>query len=67
MKFNRILASSRYITMVAVVGSLFGSAALLVYEAFVIIEMVVETITSYNLSPGTGSAICSVSAWRWRW
>ena len=51
MIFKRLLASSRYITLIAVVGSLVGSAALLVYEAFVIIDAVLETILSGSLSP----------------
>ena len=51
MPFKRVLASSRYITLIAVVGSLVGSAALLIYEAFVIIEAVFETIVSGSLSP----------------
>jgi uncharacterized membrane protein YqhA len=40
MLFKRVLASSRYFTLIAVVGSLVGSAALLIYEAFVIIDAV---------------------------
>ena len=51
MIFKRALASSRYITLIAVVGSLVGSAALLAYEAFVIGEAVLETILSGSLSP----------------
>lgn len=51
MLFKRLLASSRYITLIAVVGSLVGSAALLVYEAFVIGEAVLKTILSGSLSP----------------
>jgi uncharacterized membrane protein YqhA len=51
MLFKRVLASSRYVTLIAVVGSLVGSAALLVYEAFVILEAVFETIVSGSLSP----------------
>ena len=38
-------------TLIAVVGSLVGSAALLIYEAFVIIEAVFQTILSGSLSP----------------
>lgn len=47
---KRVLASSRYFALIAVVGSLVGSAALMVYEAFVIVEAVVETIGSGTLS-----------------
>ncbi len=48
---KRALGSSRYVALIAVVGSLVGSAALLVYEAFVIIDAVIETIGSNSLSP----------------
>lgn len=51
MPSKRVMASSRYVALIAVVGSLMGSAALLVYEAFVILDAVVETIRSYSLSP----------------
>jgi uncharacterized membrane protein YqhA len=51
MLFKRVLASSRYFTLIAVVGSLVGSAALLVYEAFVILKAVYETVVSGSLSP----------------
>jgi uncharacterized membrane protein YqhA len=51
MLFKRVLASTRYITLIAVVGSLVGSAALLIYEAFVIIDAVVDTVLSGSLSP----------------
>ncbi len=51
MLSRRLLASSRYVALIAVVGSLVGSVALLVYEAFVIIEAVIETASSDSLSP----------------
>ena len=51
MILRRVLAASRYFVLIAVVGSLVGSAALLVYEAFVIIEAVYETLVSGSLSP----------------
>ncbi len=51
MLTKRVLASSRYFALIAVVGSLVGSAALLVYEALVIIEAVIDTILSDSVSP----------------
>jgi uncharacterized membrane protein YqhA len=51
MLFKHVLAPSRYFVLIAVVGSLVGSAALLVYEAFVIIDAVFETLVSGSLSP----------------
>lgn len=51
MPLKRLLASSRYITLIAIVGSLVGSAALLIYEAFVILEAVYDTIVSDSVSP----------------
>ena len=51
MQSKRILASSRYIALIAIFGSLVGSAALLVYEALVIIDAVVDAIRVHSLSP----------------
>jgi uncharacterized membrane protein YqhA len=51
MLFRRLLGSSRYFTLIAIVGSLVGSAALLVYEAFVILRAVFDTIVSNDVSP----------------
>jgi uncharacterized membrane protein YqhA len=51
MFLKRVLAPSRYFVLIAVIGSLVGSAALLVYEAFVIIDAVLETLVSGSLSP----------------
>ena len=51
MLFKSVLASSRSFVLIAVIGSLVGSAALLVYEAFVIIEAVYGTLVSGSLSP----------------
>ena len=51
MLTKRVLASSRYFALIAVLGSLVGSAALLIYEALVIIEAVIDTILSDSVSP----------------
>lgn len=51
MQSKRVLASSRCFALIAILGSLLGSAALLVYEALVIIDAVVEAIRIHSLSP----------------
>jgi uncharacterized membrane protein YqhA len=51
MILKHLLAPSRYFVLIAVIGSLVGSAALLVYEAFVIIDAVFQTLVSGSLSP----------------
>lgn len=51
MPLKRVLGVSRYVVLIAIVGALIGSTALLVYEALVIGEAVIKTVQSYNLSP----------------
>jgi len=51
MLMKRTLTSSRYVALIAVVGALVGSIALLIYEAFVIADALVETVRSNSLSP----------------
>lgn len=51
MMFRRAVSSTRYITLIAVAGSLVGATALLLYEAFVIFDAVANVARSYRLSP----------------
>lgn len=51
MPLKRLLALSRYVILIAVVASLVGSTALLVYEVLVIANTVLDVIQNYSLSP----------------
>lgn len=51
MPLKRVLGLSRWVVLMAVVGSLLGATALMVYEVVVIAEAVVEIIRVYSLSP----------------
>ena len=51
MLLRRALGLSRYLALIAIVGAVVGSAALLVYEAIVIATAIVETIQTYAISP----------------
>ncbi|MCC6379035.1 MAG: YqhA family protein [Burkholderiales bacterium] len=48
---RRILASNRFITLIAVVGTFIGSSALIVYEAFVIGETLLDIVRTGDVSP----------------
>ena len=48
---KRVLSASRWFTLIAIVGALVGSTALLIYEAIVIVTAVVETIQADSISP----------------
>jgi uncharacterized membrane protein YqhA len=51
MPLKRLLSLSRYVIVIAVVASLVGSTALLVYEVLVIAHTVLDVIQNYSLSP----------------
>ena len=51
MLLKQALKASRYLVLIAVVCSLAGSAALLIYEAIVIGTALTEAIQSYAISP----------------
>jgi uncharacterized membrane protein YqhA len=51
MPLKRLLSLSRYVIVIAVVASLVGSTALLVYEVLVIANTVLDVIQNYSLSP----------------
>jgi uncharacterized membrane protein YqhA len=48
---RRILASSRYLVLIAVVGTFVGALTLLVYEAMVIANVVMDLIREGSASP----------------
>ena len=48
---KRVLTAGRFFTLIAIIGSLVGSTALLIYEAVVIVTAVVETIQANAISP----------------
>ena len=47
---RRVLASSRYVVLIAVVGTFVASLTLLVYEAFVVAEAVIRIIAESRVS-----------------
>ncbi|MBO9647880.1 MAG: YqhA family protein [Variovorax sp.] len=47
---RRILASSRYIMIIPIIGTFLGSMALIVYESFVLVATFIETIRSGAVS-----------------
>src|SRR5579864_1778792 len=47
---RRILASSRYIMLVPVIGTFFGSIALILYEAIVLSSNTVDTVRNGSVS-----------------
>jgi uncharacterized membrane protein YqhA len=48
---KRVLTAGRFMTLIAIIGSLVGSTALLIYEAVVIVTAVTETIQANAISP----------------
>ncbi len=48
---SKLFASSRYVVLIAVIGTLAASLVLLVYEALVVAEGVIEVIRKGALSP----------------
>ncbi len=48
---SKLFASSRYVVLIAVIGTLAASLVLLVYEALVVAEGVIEVIQKGALSP----------------
>ena len=51
MSLKRLLAASRFATLIVVFGTLVGSIALLVYEAIVIVTVVIDAAETYAMSP----------------
>jgi uncharacterized membrane protein YqhA len=54
---RRALASSRWIVLIAVIGTLLAAIALLVYEAIVVIETAVGVVRAGELSPKAAKAL----------
>ncbi len=54
---QRVLASSRYIVLIAVVASLVASVALIIYEAIVIAEVVFNAIREGGVLPKPGKTL----------
>jgi uncharacterized membrane protein YqhA len=54
---RRALAASRWIVLIAVVGTLLASISLLIYEAVVVVETAVETVRAGTLSPKAAKAL----------
>jgi uncharacterized membrane protein YqhA len=54
---RRIIASSRYIVFVAIIGTLLAAFALFIYEALVIIAFIIETIRSGTISSTAGKTL----------
>ena len=48
--FNRIVASSRYLMIIAVLGVLLAATALLIYGAITTIDLVRDTIVASKVS-----------------
>jgi uncharacterized membrane protein YqhA len=48
---RRVLASSRYIMLIPVIGTFVGSLALMVYEGLVLIDAIVRVIREGTVSP----------------
>jgi len=56
---RRVLASSRYVVLIAVLGSFVASVTLLVYEGVVVVEAVVRIIAKGQIS-AEGAKILAV-------
>jgi len=54
---SRALASSRYIVLVAVIGTLVASIALIIYEAIVVAQAVIDVIREGSVSLKTSKAL----------
>lgn len=54
---RRVLASSRYIVFVAIVGTFVASLALLVYEAIVVATVVADVVRESSISPTAAKAL----------
>ncbi len=54
---RRALSSSRWIVLIAVIGTLVASVSLLVYEAIVVIETAIEAVRNGTLSPKAAKAL----------
>ena len=54
---RRVLASSRYIVFVAIFGTFIGALALLLYEAIVVVEIVIDAVREGAITPKAGKAL----------
>ena len=54
---RRALASSRWIVLIAVAGTMIASLSLLIYEAIVVVETAAEAIRNGSLSPKAAKAL----------
>jgi uncharacterized membrane protein YqhA len=54
---RRALASSRYVIVVAVIGTFVASLALLVYEMIVVAVMLVDVVRTGTVSPATAKTL----------
>jgi len=54
---RRAMASSRYIVVVAIIGTFVASVALILYESVVVAEVVIDVIRQGPISPKSGKAL----------
>lgn len=54
---RRVLMSSRYIVSIAIVGTFVAAFALIVYEAIVVVEIVVAVVRETGISPKAGKTL----------
>lgn len=55
--FRRAVAASRYVVLIAVLGTFVASLALLLFEASVVAVAVVDGVRSYSVSPKIAKAL----------
>jgi uncharacterized membrane protein YqhA len=56
---RRALVSSRYIVAIAIVGTFIASVALMLYEAAVVVDVVVDAIKAGSISPKIGKVLAT--------
>jgi uncharacterized membrane protein YqhA len=54
---RRVLASSRYIVLLAILGTFLASVALVLYEAIVVANIVIDVAQGGSVSPKIGKAL----------
>ena len=54
---RRALASSRYLVLIAIIGTFVAAVALILFEAIVVVEVVVDVIRPGAISPKAGKAL----------
>lgn len=54
---HRVLASSRYIVLIAVISTFIGSVALLAYEGIVVVVTVIDVVRDGTISTKAGKAL----------